>query len=270
MFYTLTDMSWSVAILLILMLLVIETLQKQNESNGSTKDGYSPEIGAFIGYILIILPLLLIVGGILIVFIVIGSAMMTLSSGQRIHTTDLFTGIVGFLFLLIFVFMLLRIVSWIRKKLGLKELNYISQRKLSDREIIKQYLLVFIILGVIAGVVYLLKPRFTTPQVQTRAQAIQLLQTRAKETNLKDYWATTNCIDFQSGDQRDLYFSINIYEKHGGVCPGDPMTAPRAASFEIFKKDGSILWYDVTRNQYIPFNDYVKEFSGLNNGQSTF
>ncbi len=266
-------MSWSVAILLILMILVIEMLQKQNESNGSTKDGYSPETGAFTTFLLFILPLLLVGGAILIVFLIFGGAMMSLSSGHGLNSAmDLFSGIIGFLFLLIFLFILLKLLNLIRNKLGMKQIDYAVDRKKkpSDKEILKQYSLTFIFIGVIVGVSFLLQKRFTAPQVQTQDQAIQLLQTKAKESNLKDYWATTNCVDFQSGDQTDLYFSINIYEKHGGVCPGDPMTAPRTASFEVFKKDGSILWYDVTRNMYIPFNDYVKVFSGLNSGWSSF
>ncbi len=100
----------------------------------------------------------------------------------------------------------------------------------------------------------------------TSQQAIQLLQSEATQAYVKDYWATTDCISFQSIDHKG-YYSIFIYEKHGGRCPGDPQTMPLTAVFKVYKS-GVIFWEDRVTGNDIPFNEYAQEFATVSANQA--
>lgn len=96
--------------------------------------------------------------------------------------------------------------------------------------------------------------------IRSKEQAVQRLQVEAKKANVKDYWMTTNCLTYLSSDELDIrFYSIDIYEKHTGGCPGDPQTAPRTASFHVYKSGEKIEWYDVQKDTYIPFGIYVQQ-----------
>jgi hypothetical protein len=188
----------------------------------------------------LVLPLFL--GGVLIllIFNFFGRAMLLLVTGQDINSiNDWYKSVVGFILLVI-----------VTAKIGpIKQVN-------SSRSLLF-LILVFIVIGV-AGFYYF---KIRKVGVLTQQQAVLLLQKKAKESKLKDYWATTSCVNFQTGDIDETYISIKVYEKHGGNCLGNPNTSPQIGSFKVNKKNGRILWFNISQDTYIPFDDYVKIFS---------
>lgn len=53
------------------------------------------------------------------------------------------------------------------------------------------------------------------------------------------------------------YFTIKILEKHGGKCPGDPMTSPARDHFKVNKYNGKVSWYNVVEGNYLSEKEYI-------------
>lgn len=257
-FYTLkSPMSWPVAFLLTSVVLTLNIVQELYETNGSIKTLFLPKKNLFFSFMLFILPQLILGGAILMVFRILGRAMILFVTGHALTSpNDLSRGILGFILLFILSVSLNSFVNWVRTKLGFKQVY-----KSENKRIIGRYVLYFIIFALIAAVIIFGWIRFSTPYVQTQEQAVNLLQAKARKLQLKNYWAKTSCLSFQSSEKDRLYYSVRVYEKHGGNCPGNPGTAPLIAYFEISKKNGEILWFDTNKSSLIPFADYAKRFS---------
>lgn len=71
-----------------------------------------------------------------------------------------------------------------------------------------------------------------------------MLATRVEKDKLYS-WTTISCLSFLISEQAEKYFDIEIHEKHGGQCPGDPNTFPIIDRFRIQRVTGRIQWYNI-------------------------
>jgi hypothetical protein len=114
-------------------------------------------------------------------------------------------------------------------------------------------------------VLLLILPNTTSAEPQTgkqlnsaQIQALDIVRERIQADKLYSSWTTIECLSFPITEESD-YFYVAIHEKHGGACPGDPLTFPVVDRFRVHQKSGKIDWYDVTEGEYVPYEN-VKKF----------
>jgi len=81
-------------------------------------------------------------------------------------------------------------------------------------------------------------------------QAEEYLKEYIVKNNVNEYWATSECIVYWSEDINEDYFQVEIHEKHGENCPGDPNTEPLLAIFKIKKDNRMIERYDILSDKW--------------------
>lgn len=69
-------------------------------------------------------------------------------------------------------------------------------------------------------------------------QAIDLVIKSVKKNKLTTL--PMECLFFMESSSNDIYYEIDVREKHDQKCGGDPETAPRLMSYEVDKKTGKM------------------------------
>ena len=100
--------------------------------------------------------------------------------------------------------------------------------------------LAFIAIAVLLGCSRAPEPDATT------AALVEIVRTDEKYVG----WAKIECLQFMVEQQDDKQTDIEMREKHGDGCPGDPATAPIVDRFRIETASGAILRYDILEDQY--------------------
>ena len=85
------------------------------------------------------------------------------------------------------------------------------------------------------------------PDATTKA-LVNIVKTDKKYTD----WAKIECLQFIVNEQNDKHTDIEMREKHGNGCPGDPDISPVVDRFRIEKATGTILRYQVIEDEYEP------------------
>ncbi len=84
-------------------------------------------------------------------------------------------------------------------------------------------------------------------------KAVSRLMQRVQREHLYTRWTTPQCLDFEIEDCTAHRVDIVIREQHDQKCGGDPDTSPVVDRFRVNKPTGTIQWYDVVNDDYLPF-----------------
>ncbi|TDQ57436.1 hypothetical protein EDC45_1497 [Mesocricetibacter intestinalis] len=81
--------------------------------------------------------------------------------------------------------------------------------------------------------------------VNSFAQAVDKVIASIEKNQLSPL--KTECLIFMESEVNDIYYFVDVREKHDEKCGGAPYTAPRLMSYEVNKKTGelctdSIVW----------------------------
>ncbi|MGH8820081.1 MAG: hypothetical protein ACREWJ_02165 [Rhodoferax sp.] len=85
-------------------------------------------------------------------------------------------------------------------------------------------------------------------------KAVSALMQRIKREHLYTSWTTLQCLGFFIEGCTGRRVEIAIREQHDPKCGGDPDTSPVVDRFRVYKRTGTIQWYDVENDQYLPFS----------------
>lgn len=84
----------------------------------------------------------------------------------------------------------------------------------------------------------------TTQKSQTRSvNKVLILRATQVTADYKLTTIETACLDFKvAEDKYEGHDTVNVFEIHGGKCPGDPSTSPRM--YSIAFDDRGEIWTD--------------------------
>lgn len=88
--------------------------------------------------------------------------------------------------------------------------------------------------------------------------ALNLLVSRIRKDRLYDNWTSVACLSFATEEKTKLYFDFAILERHGGTCPGDPLTSPVVDRFKVHRSTQQIEWFDSAEDEYLPYMAVLK------------
>jgi hypothetical protein len=88
--------------------------------------------------------------------------------------------------------------------------------------------------------------------------ALDVLVSQIQKDKLYDSWTNLSCLVFFTEKKTKKYFDFAIHEKHGGVCPGDPNTAPVVDRFRINRLTHKIQWVEPAEGEYLPYSAVLK------------
>lgn len=100
-------------------------------------------------------------------------------------------------------------------------------------------------------------PKTTQPasKVNDADKAIELLANQLTQDKIYSKNAL-NCLSFALDKESQTYFDLDLMEKHGNGCPGDPNTAPVVDRFRVYRANGAIQWYNLISDQYLAYEQY--------------
>lgn len=84
-------------------------------------------------------------------------------------------------------------------------------------------------------------------------KAVSVLMHRIQREHLYSSWTTLQCLDVEIEACTARRVDIVIREHHDQKCGGDPDTSPVVDRFRVSKPAGTIQWYDVVNDDYLPF-----------------
>jgi hypothetical protein len=85
-------------------------------------------------------------------------------------------------------------------------------------------------------------------------RAVSLLTTKIKKDGIYN-WTKLGCLHFNASEDGQFYL-IEIREKHGNGCPGDPGVIPIVDRFRVNRQDGNVLWYNLL-SQSLKTEDFL-------------
>lgn len=85
-------------------------------------------------------------------------------------------------------------------------------------------------------------------------RAISLLTTKIEKDGIYR-WTKLGCLHFDASED-GLFYLIEIREKHGNGCPGDPGVLPIVDRFRVNRQDGNVLWYNLL-SQSLKTEDFL-------------
>jgi hypothetical protein len=88
--------------------------------------------------------------------------------------------------------------------------------------------------------------------------ALHILVTRLANDKLYDSWTNSACLSFITDGKTKTYYDFVIREKHNGVCPGDPDTAPIIDRFRVNRSTLEIEWFVPAEGEYRPYSTVLK------------
>ncbi len=88
--------------------------------------------------------------------------------------------------------------------------------------------------------------------------ALDILVFQIQKDKLYDSWTSLSCLSFITEEKSKKYFDFAIHEKHGGMCPGDPNTAPVVDRFRVNRSTHRIQWFEPAEGEYLPYSAVIK------------
>lgn len=88
----------------------------------------------------------------------------------------------------------------------------------------------------------------------SEAEARAVLVQTIERDSLYKAWTRIECLDVFTQSKSAGYFEFAIREKHDSGCPGDPSTAPVVDRFRVMRTTKKLLWYDVGKDGYVPYD----------------
>ena len=88
--------------------------------------------------------------------------------------------------------------------------------------------------------------------------ALDALVSRIQKDKLYDSWTSVACLSFFTDEKTKNYFDFAIHEKHGGECPGDPITWPVVDRFRVNRWTGEIQWHEFVEGEFQPYKAVLK------------
>lgn len=106
-------------------------------------------------------------------------------------------------------------------------------------------------------------PSLTLTNAATGAKEIAYIQQKLNDSHVPTYYTT--CVRYVTGETKAFY-QVEVHEYHNeGSCPGAKGVSPLAAMFRISKIDNSITYYDVIKDKFIPFSQWIAQLSTSKN-----
>ncbi len=93
----------------------------------------------------------------------------------------------------------------------------------------------------------------------TEDEALNILISRVKKDKLYDSWTSLSCLSFLVEAKTRTYIEMAIREKHGGNCPGDPVTFPIVDRFRIHRLSKQIQWLEIVEDEWLPYKAVLKK-----------
>jgi hypothetical protein len=95
-------------------------------------------------------------------------------------------------------------------------------------------------------------------KVSNEAEAVKNLLSKINKTQVYGRWLKPGCSKIVIESKSTDFYDMVVYEKHSGNCEGDPNTSPVIDRFRVSRKTNSVLWYDITNAQYLPFRSLIE------------
>lgn len=83
--------------------------------------------------------------------------------------------------------------------------------------------------------------------------ALDVLVSQIRKDRLYDSWTSLACLFFMTEARTNAYFEFAVHEKHGGACPGDPVTAPVVDRFRVNRATNKIEWFEPAEGRLLPY-----------------
>ncbi len=101
--------------------------------------------------------------------------------------------------------------------------------------------------------------RHGNKKISNKDQAIGYIKSKIDRDQINDYWSNSGCVFYVADDQNDKYI-VEIHEKSERTdnCMGTAGTTPLLASFSINKADKDISYYDIAKDQMIPYDTFLE------------
>ncbi|MCO6414108.1 MAG: hypothetical protein J5I92_15320 [Thiogranum sp.] len=95
------------------------------------------------------------------------------------------------------------------------------------------------------------------PSINSEEDAVDAMAARIALDKLYSDWTTLECLQFSIDGQDPHYFDLSVHEKHGGGCPGDPLTWPTVDRFRLYRDSNVLLWYDIANDRYLLYDTKI-------------
>lgn len=69
-------------------------------------------------------------------------------------------------------------------------------------------------------------------------QAVDLVMKSVEKNKLTSL--KQSCLSFMPSDETEVYYYVDVRERHNEECGGDPETSPRIMSYQVHKKNGKL------------------------------
>ncbi|OAM52672.1 hypothetical protein A7981_04240 [Methylovorus sp. MM2] len=99
---------------------------------------------------------------------------------------------------------------------------------------------------------------FASAATLNEAGAIEYLDKKIAHSKAYASWTTPECLRYYTEEKTREYFDIRIYERHGGVCAGDPDNEPLIDRFRVYRSSHKILWREIGSDRLLSFSRFVK------------
>jgi hypothetical protein len=88
--------------------------------------------------------------------------------------------------------------------------------------------------------------------------ALDVLVSQIRKDRLYDSWTSLSCLFFMTEAKTKGYFDFAVHEKHGGACPGDPVTAPVVDRFRVNRLTRRIQWIEPGEGRLLSYGAVLK------------